>query len=145
MCFGEKGECNTAWEERGGGRGELAARTQTSHTTHAFSRSFCPNAGVQWPKFTGQLSTRAIASSRPPSRHLSTTLLAPPLWRQQQQVRDQNDRELRHQRLLLVNRQPALVPSVDATLSNFDRKRNKRKPANEDVSDCLPKLFELSQ
>ena len=143
MCFGEKGECNTAWEERGGGRGELAARTQASHTIHAFSRSFCPNAGVQWLKCTGQLSTRAIPSSCPPSRHLSTTLPSP-LWKQQQ-VRDQNDCELRHQRLLLVNWQPALVPSVDATLSNFDRKRNKRKPANEDVSDCLPKLFVHSQ
>ena len=49
----------------GGGEAELAARTQTSHTTQVFSRSFCPNAGVQWPKFTGQLSTGAI----PPSRH----------------------------------------------------------------------------
>ena len=36
------------------------------------------------------------------------------------------------------------VESGDTALSNIDRKRKKRIPANQDVTDCLPKLFELS-
>ena len=37
---------------------------------------------------------------------------------------------------------PTRVPSGDTALSNIDRKRKKRIPANQDVTDCLPKLFE---
>ena len=36
---------------------------------------------------------------------------------------------------------PTRVPSGDTALSNIDRKRKKRIPANQDVTDCLPKLF----
>ena len=36
------------------------------------------------------------------------------------------------------------VPSADTALSNIDRKRKKRIAANQDVTDCLPKLFEKS-
>ena len=36
------------------------------------------------------------------------------------------------------------VLSEDTALSNIDRKRKKRIPANQDVTDFLPKLFELS-
>ena len=36
------------------------------------------------------------------------------------------------------------VPSGGTGFSNFDRKRKKRIPANQDVTDCLPKLFEPS-
>ena len=34
------------------------------------------------------------------------------------------------------------MPSGGTALSNFDQKRKKRIPANQDVTDCLPKLFE---
>ena len=36
------------------------------------------------------------------------------------------------------------VPSGGTALSNIDWKRKKRIPANQDVTDCLPKLFEKS-
>ena len=34
------------------------------------------------------------------------------------------------------------VPSGETAFSNSDRKRKKRTLANQDVTDCLPKLFE---
>ena len=36
------------------------------------------------------------------------------------------------------------MPNGDTAFSSFDRKRKKRIPANHDVTDCLPKLFEMS-
>ena len=36
------------------------------------------------------------------------------------------------------------VPSADTALPNTDRKRKKLIAANQDVTDCLPKLFEKS-
>ena len=35
--------------------------------------------------------------------------------------------------------------SGDTALSNIDRKRKKHIPANQDVTDCLPKFFEKSK
>ena len=136
----------------GGGWRELTARTRKgtdlTHHTCLLSIILCEcwssMGKVHWP---AQYSCDPFEPSSIPLLNHHPPLSPPPPLpsRQQVQVWDQNDRELRHQRLSFSQPQPATVPSVvDTTLSNFDRKRQKRKPANEDVSHCSPKLFELS-
>ena len=49
-----------------------------------------------------------------------------------------------HAALLPASDFECRVESGDTALSNIDRKWKKRIPANQDVTDCLLKLFELS-